>query len=574
MLALRKKQCSEMAEVVRCDLATQSPTGDVPRRLKAIEDELNAINGEPDPNVFNENAKFVEVTKATLAQLPCLGDEVEALDVHTKSEEEHDGRWPRKGRLPPSITALATLAGGSEREFPMLISGRSDGVAVVYGESAGPRTEEFCRQPNGSGPSSVPTPVLCTEVLTPYSIVAAGLFDHTVALLRLDATAESQRLFLHAHADPVTALAWKQEPLWLASGSMGKVVVWELDAAQLRKGGGLGEAEPRHCILEGHADTVRSLAWLPHDLLASGSLDCTIRLWRLAKDPISGQLSGECVHSIDQHHSGPVTGLALGTRPNGVGDTVGEAVLVSVSTDRSICVWNPHVDHNFKKTVDERLRCHDLGICAVSAMANHQVATASADTTVKTWQLMLGGTKPEPLGTLRGHIGAVHSLCYISSKGWLASGGKDTRIRLWRAHAAAPSMNSDADAIVTRAASETIPARQQPESEPDKACKHLAVVSRGANIRSLSAKFEAGSTDDSDGVLFIERHQKLKQQPKSRQSTSGTTPLRTGRTPQKQRDPPPLPDNRNDGTQARSANRALTPKRPARAPKGVTLSKP
>ena len=127
----------------------------------------------------------------------------------------------------------------------------------------------------------------------------------------------------------------------------------------------------------------------------------------------------------------------LAFRPNGVRDTAGEAVLISVSTDRSICVWNPYVDRNFNNTVDERLRCHDLGICAVSAMANHQVATASADTTVKTWQLMLGGTKPEPRLTLRGHTGAVHSLCYISSKGWLASGGEDAKIRLWRAQAAA-----------------------------------------------------------------------------------------------------------------------------------------
>ena len=140
---------------------------------------------------------------------------------------------------------------------------------------------------------------------------------------------------------------------------------------------------------------------------------------------------------------------------------------------------------------------------------------------------------------------------------------------------AATSINSDADAIVTRDAAESMLARQQPELGPGGACQHLAVSSRGGNIRSLSATSEAGFADDSDGVLFTARHQKPKQRPKpQRQSTSSTTPSRKARTPRKRRDPPPLPDNLNDGTQVRSASRALSPKCPAREPKGTRPSKP
>lgn len=525
VLALRKKQCLEMAEVVQRDLVTHSHTGDVPRRLKAVRDKLEDMKkkDDTDVNAYNDNARFVGVSEGLLAQLPRIGDEVEVLDIHAKTEAAALAGHPL-----PSVTAMASVTSSLDNESPLLISGRSDGALVMYGGLVGPRTEKFRHESDGSAMDAVPIPILCVEVLSPFSAVAAGLFDHRVALIRLDTTTDTERQYTYLcapddpSADPVTALAWSRGPLWLASGSMaGEVVVWELDATQLREGGVWAEAKRGQCMLKGHADTVHSLEWLPQNVLASGALDGTVRLWRLAKDAISGQLTGECC--LVKQHSGAVTGLAMSTRPNSQMDVAGDAVLVSVSADQSMCVWDPE---NFDKPVVERLRCHNLGICAVSAMANHQVATASADTTVKIWQLMLGSIKPEPRLTLRGHTDAVHSLCYIHSKGWLASGGKDQTIRLWRAD---------------------------------------HVDHRGTKTRSF------GDSDASVSVAPL-HHQGQEQEPDSkRQSTR--TPLRTQGTPRKEREPrlrqpPPLPRTTRTRSQIKS------PKRPARAPVVAQQSNP
>ncbi len=78
------------------------------------------------------------------------------------------------------------------------------------------------------------------------------------------------------------------------------------------------------CIktLEGHFDSVLSLAVLPDGKLVSGFLDNTIKIW----DPDTG----ECIKTLGGH-SGPVECLAV--LPDGR--------LVSGSGDNTIKIWDP-----------------------------------------------------------------------------------------------------------------------------------------------------------------------------------------------------------------------------------------
>jgi WD40 repeat protein len=394
--SLRKKQCLELAEVVGRDLASRVPVGDVPRRQAAAQQRQAAVETERDVNVFNNNARFVEETEATLAQLPRPGDEVETLrELHSK-------------------TVLA-LAGGSFGGEQLLLSGGLDGAVVVHGQLDRPRTEEFLTK----GHDDLPTPVLCIAVLSPLPIATVGLFDGTVVAFGLGEG--SQRQALHGHTSAVTALAWAAEPAYrLVGGSAdGTIVVWQLDSGAADFP--LLPANPMQCELTGHTDTICTVCWLSDSILASGSLDHTVRIWRLERNR-DEKISGEFVQCLEQH-SGPVTALALSTQ----GQLGEDEMLVSGSADRSICAWD---SHSFE-LVAEKNQCHGLGVCTIEPLPARQLATASTDTTIKIWQLSVGGAF-ECLQTMRGHTDAVHALSYIDSKGWLASGGSDKTVRLWR----------------------------------------------------------------------------------------------------------------------------------------------
>ena len=407
VLALRQKQCLELAEVVKRDLASHAAVGDIPQRQSTADDATRRIEAELDVNVFNDNARFVQVTEATLAQLPRQGDEMVSFDdIHTAT--------------------VVCLAAGSD-DTVQLISGGLDGAMVVHESADAPKPVTFSNQEH----AGLRIPVLCVEVMHPLPFAAIGLFDHSVRITELASQSEQQSLV--GHHNPVTALAWNPKSRWLASGSTaGDVVVWELDSLQTHDGPWMVEHDK--CVLTGHTDAVRSLLWLESGLLASGSLDGTVRIVRVEKDLVSRALGGEFVQSLDRH-DGPVTALATFPTSRDVSENASESggkaanVLISASADRSMCVWD---STSIFELTAEVLKCHGLGICALVTFAQHrQLATASADATIKTWRL-LSSSALEQLLTIRGHVGAVHSLCYIEARGWLASGGADKTIRLWR----------------------------------------------------------------------------------------------------------------------------------------------
>ena len=445
VLALRQKQCLELAEVVKRDLASHAAVGDIPQRQSAADVVRHRIEVEPDTNVFNDNGRFVQATEATLAQLPRQGDEMVSLDkVHTGT-----------------VVCLAAGCTGA----PPLISGGLDGAMVLHGSAERLKPVKFSNQEH----TGLPTPVLCVEMMHPLPCAAVGLFDHTVRIAELTSQSERQRLV--GHAGPVTALAWDPKACWLASGSStGEICAWELDSMQAHANPTM--MEQCKCVLTGHTDAVRSLVWLKDGLLASGSLDGTVRIVRVEKKAHSNALGGEFVQLLERHN-GPVTALATASKPENASrasehNSQAAGVLVTASADRSMCVW----DSTTFELVTEVLKCHDLGICALAALTkHHQIATASADATIKTWRL-LPNNAVEQMLTMQGHVGAVHSLCYIESRGWLASGGTDNTIRLWRVGGAGGSAppEDDAPSLEVQRAATQARSEQQPqvpcEAEP------------------------------------------------------------------------------------------------------------
>jgi WD40 repeat protein len=290
-------------------------------------------------------------------------------------------------------------------------------------------------------------PVQALAALEPTGVFAVGLFSGAIDLVGAPG---SRRL--EGHGGGVTALAWLSSRRWLASGAVdADVVVWRLGvpvaelglarleaahaALQAVRPGELthaemtahfeqmdrvarefGEAKQRLAAavaasvgphgqggelrLAGHADAIRALCWAGGDreLLASGSLDGTVRVWDLA-----AARPGEAVAVLDRH-TGPVTALAAG---GGVGDGAG-AWLAMGSADSSIIVWELAT----MRPAASRAQCHGLGVCALAWLpARELLASGSADTTVKLWWLPEeGGRTLRAVWTLCGHTDVVRAL--------------------------------------------------------------------------------------------------------------------------------------------------------------------
>ena len=158
--------------------------------------------------------------------------------------------------------------------------------------------------------------------------------------------------------------------------------------------------------LTGHSKQVYSVAISPDgQILASGSVDNTIKLWSLSNGKPLRTLSG---------HSSKVRSLAIS--PDG-------QKIVSGSWDGTIKLWNLHTGQLLKT-----LSGHTDGVLSVAISRDGQtLASSSADKTIKLWNLRTG----QLLRTLSGHSGWVYSVAISPDGQTLANGSDDRTIKLW-----------------------------------------------------------------------------------------------------------------------------------------------
>ncbi|HEY3230390.1 MAG TPA: BTAD domain-containing putative transcriptional regulator, partial [Roseiflexaceae bacterium] len=195
----------------------------------------------------------------------------------------------------------------------------------------------------------------------------------------------------------VTAVAVNPAGDLLAAGtSDGAVRLWRVNDGQL-----VG-------IWAGHAGQVRSIGFSPDGMmLASGSHDHTIRLW----DVPTGQTRG-----ILEGHMGAVS--SIGFSPDGVS-------LVSGSYDQTVCMWDVAT-----RAVVRVLHGHTAFVSAVAwSPDGTTLASGSHDHTVRVWDAVTG----QLVRVLVGHTNTVLAVAYGPDGRILGSGGADRTVRLWDA---------------------------------------------------------------------------------------------------------------------------------------------
>ncbi|KAB8233038.1 WD40 repeat domain-containing protein [Aspergillus alliaceus] len=161
--------------------------------------------------------------------------------------------------------------------------------------------------------------------------------------------------------------------------------------------------------LESHRDKINCVAFHPtFSSIASGSDDCTIKIWDWELGELERTLKGHTRAVRDIDYGGP--------RDN--------ALLASCSSDLSIKIWDPADNYKNIRT----LQGHDHIVSAVRFIpSGNLLVSASRDTDMRVWDVTTGFC----VKTIKGHTDWVRDICLSSDARFLLSTGHDMTSRLW-----------------------------------------------------------------------------------------------------------------------------------------------
>jgi platelet-activating factor acetylhydrolase IB subunit alpha len=172
---------------------------------------------------------------------------------------------------------------------------------------------------------------------------------------------------------------------------------------------------PRHS-LESHRNTINCVAFHPiFSSIASGSDDCTIKIWDWELGELERTIKGHTRAVLDVDYGGPRGGI----------------LLASCSSDLTIKLWKGDDYKNIRT-----LPGHDHSVSAVrfipsgaagAPSSGNLLVSASRDSSLKIWDVTTGYC----VKTLQGHTGWVRAVCPSHDGRFLISTGDDMTARLW-----------------------------------------------------------------------------------------------------------------------------------------------
>lgn len=162
--------------------------------------------------------------------------------------------------------------------------------------------------------------------------------------------------------------------------------------------------------LQSHRAAVRCIAFHPvHSSIASGSEDCTIKIWDWEFGELERTLKG---------HSQSVTDLDFGGQK-------GKVLLASSSDDLTIRIWDPSNEYAHIRT----LMGHDLPVTSIRYLrpGGNCLASASRDASIRVWDVATGYC----VKTIHTDSGWIYSLAPSFDGKWLLAGGRGQDAKIW-----------------------------------------------------------------------------------------------------------------------------------------------
>jgi WD40 repeat protein/tRNA A-37 threonylcarbamoyl transferase component Bud32 len=159
----------------------------------------------------------------------------------------------------------------------------------------------------------------------------------------------------------------------------------------------------------GHSQPVKGVAWLSNQLVASGSLDKTVRIWHA----VTGQTS-----MLYSRHSTGVRAIAVAP---------GGKTIASGDGSGMIRVWN------ISNGIDRFAPLYDGQPAAVRSITwspdGRSIASGSDDSTARLWDAQTGRL----FFTYLGHNGSILGISWSPDGQWLASASDDHTVQVWSA---------------------------------------------------------------------------------------------------------------------------------------------
>ncbi|MEH1998250.1 MAG: hypothetical protein V7L00_05785 [Nostoc sp.] len=255
---------------------------------------------------------------------------------------------------------------------------------------------------------------------------------------------------LEGHTDVVWGVTFSPNGQLLASGSRDRTVkLWRPDGTLLQ-------------TLKGHTDAVTCVNFSPDgQTLASASLDRTVQIWR--KNPITGKFDPKPYKTLKGHGDWV---YSVNFSPDG-------ELLATGSNDRTVKLWRK--DGSLVKI----LRGHQGWVNWVNFSPDGQfIVSASDDKTVKIWR-----KDGSLVTTLQGHQQGVTVAVFSPDGKFLASTGRDKTVRLWLRES-----NSTKDGFDFR---------------PYKTLRHHSDIVWSLNFSSDSKKLASASQDKTINLWSI-----------------------------------------------------------------------
>ncbi|TWW69934.1 transducin beta-like protein 3 [Takifugu flavidus] len=217
---------------------------------------------------------------------------------------------------------------------------------------------------------------------------------------------------LYGHTDTVLSLdVFRKGSLFASCAKDRSVCVWQMDSGHVR------------CVARGtsHTNAVGciSCSRMKASFVASGSLDCTVKVWDLPADLTAAEESIQqlTLRTTEKAHDKDVNSVAVS--PN-------DKLLASASQDRTAKLWSLAGEGNLGLL--GVFRGHRRGVWTVCFSPVDQVlATSSADGTTKLWGLQDFSC----LKTFEGHDASVLKVIFVSRGTQLLTSGSDGLVKLW-----------------------------------------------------------------------------------------------------------------------------------------------
>lgn len=211
-------------------------------------------------------------------------------------------------------------------------------------------------------------------------------------------------------------------------------------------------------ILEGHSDRISSMTLSPNSkILATGSWDKTIRLWRIKDGSLIRKIGWDyLIESITFSHDGKmIAGGCAGVTSSFDETQYGGTIrLWNIKTGEVLCTFKRHKNNVLTLSFspddkmiasgskDNTIKIWNLDDCSLARTINNGcdvysiafspdgniIASGGSDGKIKLWNSYDG----ELIKTLSGHDGKVYSLDFSSDVLHLISGGRDKTIKIWR----------------------------------------------------------------------------------------------------------------------------------------------